>query len=44
MLEGSRLGTAGFGVVVSNCVLNLYTDKPAVLRGAQRLLRPGGEF
>jgi SAM-dependent methyltransferase len=25
-------------------VLNLSTDKPAVLRGAQRLLRPGGEF
>ena len=31
-------------VVVSNCVLNLSIDKPAVLRGVRRLLKPGGEF
>ena len=38
------LEPASFDVIVSNCVLNLSTDKPAVLRGAQRLLKPGGEF
>ena len=29
---------------MSNCVLNLATDKGAVLRGVKRLLKPGGEF
>ena len=43
-LEVLDLEPASFDVIVSNCVLNLSTDKPAVLRGAQRLLRPGGEF
>jgi SAM-dependent methyltransferase len=43
-LEALELEPASFDVIVSNCVLNLSTDKPAVLRGAQRLLKPGGEF
>ncbi|MFM2174223.1 MAG: hypothetical protein RLZZ54_2150 [Cyanobacteriota bacterium] len=43
-LEALDLEPASFDVIVSNCVLNLSTDKPAVLRGAQRLLKPGGEF
>ena len=43
-LEALDLEPASFDVVVSNCVLNLSIDKPAVLRGVQRLLRPGGEF
>lgn len=43
-LEELPLDPASFDVVVSNCVLNLSTDKPAVLRGVQRLLKPGGEF
>jgi SAM-dependent methyltransferase len=43
-LEELDLEPASFDVIVSNCVLNLSTDKPAVLRGAQRLLKPGGEF
>lgn len=38
------LGTEGFDVIVSNCVVNLSPDKPAVLAGVQRLLRPGGEL
>ena len=38
------LEPGSFDVIVSNCVLNLSTDKPAVLRGAKRLLKPGGEF
>ncbi|MFY9250180.1 MAG: methyltransferase domain-containing protein, partial [Vulcanococcus sp.] len=42
-LEELDLQPASFDVIVSNCVLNLSTDKPAVLRGIQRLLKPGGE-
>jgi SAM-dependent methyltransferase len=30
--------------IISNCVINLSTDKPAVLAEAHRLLRPGGWF
>jgi arsenite methyltransferase len=33
-----------FDVVVSNCVINLSFDKPAVLRGALDLLKVGGEL
>ncbi len=38
------LEPGSFDVVVSNCVINLSTDKPAVLDGVKRLLKPGGEF
>jgi SAM-dependent methyltransferase len=31
-------------VLLSNCVVNLSRDKPAVLREAARVLRPGGRF
>ncbi len=50
-LEGyiERLGELGlepesFDIIVSNCVLNLSPDKPAVLKGAFKLLKPGGEL
>lgn len=33
-----------FDVIVSNCVINLSPDKMAVLAGAYRLLKPGGEL
>lgn len=33
-----------FDVIVSNCVINLATDKQAVLDEAYRLLKPGGEL
>ena len=44
-----KLGELGlekqsFDVVVSNCVINLSIDKPAVLCGAFDLLKPGGEM
>ena len=38
------LEPASFDLVISNCVVNLSTDKAAVLEGVRRLLRPGGEF
>jgi len=43
-LEELGLEPASFDVVVSNCVINLCVDKLAVLRGAYRLLKPGGEL
>lgn len=33
-----------FDIIVSNCVINLSPDKRAVLDGAMRLLKPGGEI
>ena len=38
------LEAGSFDVIVSNCVVNLSTDKRAVLEGVRHLLRPGGEF
>ncbi|MGX9353804.1 methyltransferase domain-containing protein [Roseobacteraceae bacterium S113] len=38
------LAAGSFDIIVSNCVVNLATDKEAVLRGAYDLLAPGGEF
>lgn len=44
--ELDRLGLEpeSFDVIISNCVINLSVDKPAVLRGAFDLLKPGGEL
>jgi len=43
-LEALPLPDASIDVVISNCVINLSGDKPAVLREAARVLRPGGRF
>lgn len=43
-LDRLDLAPDSFDLIVSNCVLNLCTDKAAVLRGAYRLLKPGGEM
>ncbi len=43
-LQTLGLPEASVDVVVSNCVLNLCTDKGSVLSGVKWLLKPGGEF
>ena len=43
-IEELPLGDASVDVVISNCVINLSADKPAVLREVARVLRPGGRF
>ena len=41
-MESIPLGDASVDVVISNCVVNLSTDKAAVLAEVARVLRPGG--
>ena len=43
-IEDVPLPGASVDVVISNCVINLSTDKDAVLAEAYRVLRPGGRF
>ncbi len=43
-IEAVPLPDAAVDVVISNCVVNLATDKDAVLAEAFRVLRPGGRF
>jgi ubiquinone/menaquinone biosynthesis C-methylase UbiE len=43
-IEAIPLPTDSVDVVLSNCVINLSTDKPQVLREAARVLKPGGWF
>jgi SAM-dependent methyltransferase len=43
-IEEIPLPDASVDVVISNCVINLSTDKGRVLREAFRVLRPGGRF
>ena len=44
MIEAVPLPDESVDVVISNCVINLSVDKPAVLTEAYRLLRPGGRL
>jgi SAM-dependent methyltransferase len=43
-IEKVPLADATVDVVISNCVINLSTDKPAVLAEMFRVLRPGGRI
>jgi arsenite methyltransferase len=43
-IESVPLGDASVDVVISNCVVNLSTDKAAVLAEIARVLRPGGRI
>ena len=44
MIEEIPLPADSVDVVISNCVVNLSTDKPAVLTEIARVLKPGGRI
>jgi ubiquinone/menaquinone biosynthesis C-methylase UbiE len=44
LIEEIPLPSGSVDVVISNCVINLSTDKPAVLQEIGRVLRPGGRI
>ena len=43
-IEGVPLPAGSIDVVISNCVINLSTDKPRVFAEISRVLRPGGRM
>ncbi|MDI6697617.1 MAG: arsenite methyltransferase [Candidatus Saccharicenans sp.] len=43
-IENLPVPDSSVDVIISNCVINLSTDKPRVLREAFRALRPGGRL
>jgi arsenite methyltransferase len=43
-IEDIPLADGEVDIVISNCVINLSGDKPAVIREVARVLKPGGRF
>jgi arsenite methyltransferase len=43
-IESIPLPDASVDVIISNCVINLSTDKPVVIAEMMRVLRPGGRL
>jgi SAM-dependent methyltransferase len=44
LIEEIPLGEETVDVIISNCVINLAVDKPAVFAEMHRVLRPGGRI
>lgn len=44
LIEALPVADASVDFVISNCVINLSPDKPAVFRELARVLKPGGRF
>lgn len=43
-IEALPVDSASVDLVISNCVINLSPDQPAVFREIARVLKPGGQF
>ncbi|XP_071476794.1 arsenite methyltransferase-like [Diadema antillarum] len=43
-LRDAKVEDSQYDILISNCVINLSPDKPAVIKEAHRVLKDGGEF